>query len=320
MKISFFTALFLLAVAPQAGATTNPAVVLPGHIELERGPDGNTVILDAPEGLVVVDTGRHPEHARAILKHAETRGRPVVAMINTHWHLDHTTGNQDVAAKFPNAQIVTSPAVVGALDGFLARSRDAALKQLENAALPPDQRRRIERSLATIQNRSTLVPDIAVVKDGSHFLGGRRFELRLAANAVTQGDVWILVPDEDLAIVGDLVVAQMPFFDTGCEEGWVKALEAISAAKWERLVPGHGAEMDRAGFNRWHSAFIAFVDCAKSDRPTAECTAGWQRDALGFFSEQERESVAELGNYYVGEILRGPANEQMPYCRAKPVR
>jgi glyoxylase-like metal-dependent hydrolase (beta-lactamase superfamily II) len=320
MRISIFTAVLLLAVSAGAAGATNRAIVLPGHIELERGPDGNSVVLDAPGGLVVVDTGRHPEHARKILEHAADRGRPVVAVINTHWHLDHTTGNQDVAAKFPNAQIVASPAVVGALDGFLARSRDAALKQLQSAALPADERRRIERSLAAIQDRSTLMPDIAVVKDGEHFLGGRRFELRLAANAVTQGDVWILVPDEGLAIVGDLVVAQMPLFDTGCEEGWVKALGEISAAKWERLIPGHGADMDRAGFNRWHAAFLAFTDCAKSDRPAAECVAGWQRDASGFFSEQERQSVAELGNYYVSEILRGPANRRMPYCRAAPVK
>ena len=202
---------------------------------------------------------------------------------------------------------MTSPAVVGALDGFLARSRDAALKQLENADLPPDQRRRIARSLAHDAEPFDAGAGYCSRKGRVRiFSAGAGSSCALRQMLSTQGDVWILVPDEDLAIVGDLVVAQMPFFDTGCEEGWVKALEAISAAKWERLIPGHGAEMDRAGFNRWRSAFIAFVDCAKSDRPAVECTASWQRDASGFFSEQERESVAELGNYYVGEILRGP--------------
>jgi glyoxylase-like metal-dependent hydrolase (beta-lactamase superfamily II) len=320
MRASIVTALLCLAASSGQAAVFNPAVILPGHIELERGPDGNTVVLDAPDGLVIVDTGRHPEHVRAVLEHAADRNLPIVAVINTHWHLDHTTGNRDVASAFPDVQIVTSPAVIGALDGFLARSRDEALKQLRDTALPDAQRRGVERSLATIQDRSTLVPDVSVVKDGVHVIGGRQFQLHLAANAVTQGDVWILVADEDLVIAGDLVVAQMPFFDTGCEDGWIKALDAISAAKWARLVPGHGAIMDRADFNRWRSAFTAFVDCAKSARSAAECTTGWQRDAAGFFSEHERNNVTALGNYYISEVLRRPAKERVAYCRAPRIK
>ena len=37
----------------------------PGSFEAGRGPDGNTIIFDAPEGLVVVDTGRHVWHSDA---------------------------------------------------------------------------------------------------------------------------------------------------------------------------------------------------------------------------------------------------------------
>ena len=39
----------------------------------DRGPDGNTVIFVAPDGLVVVDTGRHPWHSDGILGFARDR-------------------------------------------------------------------------------------------------------------------------------------------------------------------------------------------------------------------------------------------------------
>jgi len=59
-----------------------------------RGPDGNTVVIDAPDGLIVIDTGRHTQHSDKILAFARERKRPIAAIINTHWHLDHSSGNR----------------------------------------------------------------------------------------------------------------------------------------------------------------------------------------------------------------------------------
>ena len=50
-----------------AGAiTAEPYHLIPGAVPLDSGPDGNTIVLDAPKGLIVFDTGRHPEHAQKI--------------------------------------------------------------------------------------------------------------------------------------------------------------------------------------------------------------------------------------------------------------
>ncbi len=81
-------------VAP--GVALLRGAILPG-----RGPDGNTIVFDAPEGLVVVDTGRHDWHSDAILALARERGRPIVAILNTHWHLDHSSGNGRIKAAYP---------------------------------------------------------------------------------------------------------------------------------------------------------------------------------------------------------------------------
>src|SRR5262245_63357641 len=101
-----------------AGVHLIPGGFLPG-----RGPDGNTIIFDAPDGLVVVDTGRHVWHSDAILAFARERARPISAIINTHWHLDHSSGNARLKAAFPNATIFVTTAIdrVLAPGGFLER-------------------------------------------------------------------------------------------------------------------------------------------------------------------------------------------------------
>src|SRR5262249_10852828 len=75
-----------------------------------KGPDGNSIFIDAPQGLILVDTGRHPEHAAALLAYARERGRPIAAIFNTHWHLDHSTGNTEIRAAFPDAPLYASNA------------------------------------------------------------------------------------------------------------------------------------------------------------------------------------------------------------------
>ena len=119
---------------------------------------------------------------------------------------------------------------------------------------------------------------------------------------------------EDLAVVGDLVVAPVPFFDTGCEEGWRAALADIAEAEWTTLIPGHGDPMSRADFARWRGAFESWLGCAASDRAASECAERWMNDAEGFYTAEEAAGVRMLAEAYVSQVLRVPASERMGYC------
>jgi phosphoribosyl 1,2-cyclic phosphodiesterase len=107
---STLTALTLLSLAGAAGAA-EPYHLIPGAVPLDSGPDGNTIVLDAPKGLIVFDTGRHPEHAQKILDYAKARHRPIAAIVNSHWHLDHTTGNWDIRQAYANNAAVSALAI-----------------------------------------------------------------------------------------------------------------------------------------------------------------------------------------------------------------
>jgi glyoxylase-like metal-dependent hydrolase (beta-lactamase superfamily II) len=139
--------------------------------------------------------------------------------------------------------------------------------------------------------------------------------VNLARYAATEGDVWLYDSQLRLVIAGDLVVAPVPFMDTACPEGWRDALDRIAATRFVTLIPGHGAPMDRAAFLAWRVAYNAFVDCGRSDRPRADCIAGWRRDAARFIPAGSEQIVERLAGYYIDSRLRSAPEERRRYCR-----
>ena len=107
---------------PQPQSIVPGVTLIPGGIRPNRQPDGNTVIFDAPAGLIVMDTGRHTWHRQAILDFAKARGKPIAAIINSHWHLDHVSGNPGLRTAYPGLRVYASSAIDAALTGFLAKS------------------------------------------------------------------------------------------------------------------------------------------------------------------------------------------------------
>src|SRR5690349_20810831 len=143
--------LILLAlVLVGASAAAEPYQLISGAVPLDSGPDGNTIVLDAPEGLIVFDSGRHPEHAQAIIDYAKSRHRPIAAIVNSHWHLDHTTGNWDIRRAYPRVNVYASNAIEGALATFLKKSRADTDKMLADPKTPAAVRDQLERGVAVI--------------------------------------------------------------------------------------------------------------------------------------------------------------------------
>ena len=313
------TALLSACIGPPANAESSPYHLITGSVPLDwRGPDGNSVFLDGPDGLILIDTGRHPAHSDKLLAYARERGKPIAAIVNTHWHLDHTTGNLDVRQAFPKAHVYSTTAIEGALLGFLGRGREQADERLADPKVPAEQKAQILRGRYRIDHPDTLRPTIPVTKSGGMTIAGRKLDVRVAPFAATEADLWLYVPDERLAIVGDLVVDIVPFMDTACPDGWKKALEEIAATPFVTLIPGHGEPMARTQFLQWKGAFDAFVDCGRSARPRQECVAVWKRDAAPFIGVDHSDYVTEAAGYYLNTRLRSSSEEQDKYC--KPLR
>lgn len=306
--------------AGSAASSVVAPLVIPGTFSPTIGPDGNTVVFEGPDGLVVVDAGRHPAHSRQILDHAAARGKPIVAIVNTHWHLDHATGNRDLKEAYPEATLYTTRAVEGALAGFLAAGASRTEEALANPDLAPEDRARMERGLRTIREPAPLIPDVAVETQTTLTLAGRALELNVTTRAVTESDVWIWDAATGALVAGDLVTLPAPLFDTGCPQGWLAALDAVAAKPFERLVPGHGFVMDRAEFDTYRTAFSNLMACA-ADNAGEVCAEGWLTDADALLTKAagsdygDRDYARLAVTYYVDQVIRNEA-QRARFCGA----
>lgn len=53
----------------------------------------NAVVLTSKDHTVLADTLMVPREARRFAKRFQRRGTEPLALVNTHWHTDHTAGN-----------------------------------------------------------------------------------------------------------------------------------------------------------------------------------------------------------------------------------
>lgn len=320
MRRAIVAAFFISAAcaAPSTGTAADEFHLVPGSVPMDKGPDGNSIFLDAREGLILIDSGRHPAHAEKLLAYASERGKPIAAIVNTHWHLDHTTGNTDIRQAYPQIRIYGTTAIEGALAGFLNRNRGQVDKMLADPETPEARKAELIRGRSVIDDPDRLRPTIPVTSSGTMRIAGRKLDIHVAPFAATEADLWIYDRKSRVAIVGDLVVDIVPFMDTACADGWRKALEEVAATPFVTLIPGHGAPMDRTAFLQWKAGFDSFVDCGQSTRPKEECVAGWKRDAAPFIDTAHASYVEEAAAYYIDTRLRSSREEQQKYC--KPLR
>jgi glyoxylase-like metal-dependent hydrolase (beta-lactamase superfamily II) len=300
--------------APQQAA---PGVwVIQGNMIANREPDGNSVIFEVPEGLVVMDTGRHEWHRQAVLELARSRQKPIVAIINSHWHLDHVSGNPTLRAAYPGLKVYASDAIDRALTGFLASSAKEAARYVNDPQIPKEMRADIRADVLTIQNGAALRPDVVIRTSGSMDLGGHEFHINLASNAATNGDVWLYDETSGVAALGDLVTLPAPFLDTACPDGWIAALAQVTTTPFALAIPGHGAPMAQAQFSLYRRSFESFIDCSRSARPAQECAANWASAVRSLLPQDpdELQRARKTAGYYI-DMLRANSGRSK-YCEA----
>ena len=303
--------------AAPAFATTPIApdtYLIEGALPADGQPDGNSVLIETPTGLIVFDTGRHPAHTQQIIEFATARTERVKAIINSHWHLDHIGGNLLLRDAYPDVHVYASPALRGALTNFLARYRSQLVELVAKSADDPSAQEPMRAEMALIDAGPKLGPNILVQQSGLRTIAGRDLQVRYERSAVTAGDVWAFDPETRVLLAGDLVTLPVPFFDTACPRRWRAALSRLAAVNFRVLVPGHGAPMDRAGLHVYRTAFKRLLHCADSEAPKGECIEGWLHDADALVREGDRDYARGALDYYLDQVLRGHDDRIAALC------
>src|ERR1700730_7207372 len=257
-----------------------------------RQLDGNSVIIVAPKGLIVFDTGRYKKHAQQLLDFAREQNRPIAAIINSHWHLDHVGGNPLLRAAFPDIPVYASSAIDAARKGFLADYRAQFLTNMAGSAKNPEAQESLRAEIALIDAGAALGPTEVVTKSAPLIIAGRALQLHLESHAVTAGDVWVFDPETRVLLAGDLVTLPAPFFESACPARWRASLTHLEKAPFDRLVPGHGAPMHKPEFTAYRRAFSNLLDCAAGNAGNNVCIDAWISDASVVLVDSKAASYA----------------------------
>jgi glyoxylase-like metal-dependent hydrolase (beta-lactamase superfamily II) len=290
--------------------------LLPGRFERGRQPDGNSLLLQGLGGLVIIDSGRHAEHTQVLINAVRERGQPLVAVLNTHWHLDHLGGNAMLREAWPALRAFGTPAVRDAVQRRMPASAADLEKMKADPQLDADTRRIVDIDLALYAQRGALAPDV-LIEGGAQPLAPAGRALRVGVeHGVSGGDLWVLDEASGTLAVGDFVTLPVPFFDTACPERWQRSLARLGALPFERVVPGHGPVMSRDDFHRYRGAFDRLLACAASDKAVAACTEGWAEDLGPLLQPGSQRVVQGMLKYYLEQRLRAPAEKTAADCAA----
>ncbi len=314
VRLVSMPALFYGACACAASLIAPGTFLIEGEATPNRQPDGNSIVIEAPRGLIVFDTGRHAEHAQQILDFARAEGRPIAAIINSHWHLDHVGGNLPLRAAFPDAAVYASDAIKAARTGFLADYRAQLLTEIANTAKNPGAQASMRAEVALIDAGDALYPTETITRSGPMSIAGLPLRVHMESHAVTAGDVWIFDPRTRVLLAGDLVTLPAPFFESACPARWQASLMHLEKTPFDRLVPGHGAPMKRQQFTVYRKAFSNLLACAAGNAKKTECIEGWIGDAASLIGSKDASYARTLIDYYLENYLRNPSERIRNFC------
>lgn len=274
-------------VTPGVWLIAKPAVTDPPF-------EGNTVVIEQAEGLVVVDAGGSPASGRAIV--AEIRKlstKPVTWLVYTHYHGDHNLGAGALKAAWPGLTIVSTQRTRENMTGppmayvtTYAKSYGDmaafAVKQADDNALPTGLRdgwRRVaEAGPAMVEAYAGMqvYPADETFTDRFTIADAQApVEIAYLGRANTDGDAVVWLPKQRVLAAGDILVAPIPYAAHTFPGDWVAALGRVRAYDFAYLIPGHGAvQTDRTYLDKVRATLEAVraqvAPLAKADVPLAE--------------------------------------------------
>jgi len=277
------TILFTVLAAAAATAQVNPDEVeikthevIAGKIYMLEGQGGNLGVSIGEDGVFLIDDQYAPltEKIRAAI--AKLSDKPVRFVLNTHWHGDHTGGNENLGK---------AGALIVAHDNVRVRMSSEQFIAAFNSKSPPSPK--VALPVVTFNDAVTF------------HLNGDEIHAFHVSPAHTDGDSIVHFRKANVFHMGDVFFNTFyPFIDTGSGgsiDGMIAAVERALPLLDEttKLIPGHGPLGDKASLTAFlemlrgvRAAIAPLVTAGKSveevvaAKPTAPFDEKWGQGFL----------------------------------------
>ena len=211
------------------------------NLTVISGAGGNVVVVNAPDGVVMVNGGL-AERSPELLKKVDevSGGKRVHALFNTDWHRDHTGSNESLGKS--GTEIIAHENTRQYLGNRIHVDwQDRTYKPMPSYALP-------KHGLYTT---------------GKMTIGNERVEYGHLGQAHTDGDIYVFFPNSNVLVAGDALTVDaypIPDYVSG---GWIGGFVAAVKTMIDvtnadtRVVPGTGPVQTRADLQAEHDMLAA---------------------------------------------------------------
>jgi glyoxylase-like metal-dependent hydrolase (beta-lactamase superfamily II) len=208
-----------------------------------EGAGGNLGLSIGEDAVFLIDDQYAPLSEKITAAIAKLTSKPVKFLVNTHWHFDHTGGNENFAR---------AGAIVVAHENVRHR-------------LSSDQFIEFFKMSEKAQPKGAL-PVVTFAGSVTFHLNGDEMRVLHVPRAHTDGDAMVHFVNSDVLHTGDVFWNGIfPFIDTasgGTIDGTIAACDrALAIAKDStRIIPGHGPLSDKAGLKAYRDMLVVVAD------------------------------------------------------------
>ena len=232
----------------------------------------NAAIIEGDSDVLVVDSHVSPGGAWALREELKAiTPKPIRWVVNSHYHFDHSHGNQIygpeveiIGHDYTRAQMVAGKSQDSPAREFFVGGVPNAIKSLESrlgAAKTPEERTQIETQLAIQRNHlegtnavRPTPPTMTLSRTMTLHRGRREIRLLFLGRGHTAGDVVVYLPKERVVATGDLLIEGPSYMGDAYFTEWIETIETLKQVDFDTVLPGHGRAFNgKAKLDHWQA-------------------------------------------------------------------
>jgi len=240
-------------------------------IYMLKGSGGNVGLLTGPDGAFLIDDQFAPLSEKILAAVRSLTPEPLRFVVNTHWHGDHTGGNENM----------------GEAGAFLV-AHENVRRRMATGTFMKAFNRQVEPAPAGA------LPVVTFSDAVSFHWNGETIEVVHVQPAHTDGDSVVYFGNANVIHSGDLFFnGTYPYIDTGAGGNLVGMIQGVEQILERcdgktRIIPGHGPLATREDLERYHRMLTSVReriepmvragrsrDEAIAAKPTADFDADW---------------------------------------------
>lgn len=253
------------------------------HIYMLQGAGGNIGVSTGEDGVFMIDDQFAPLSDKIMTAIKTVSDEPVKFLVNTHFHGDHSGGNENFEAA-----------------GALIVAQDNVRKRLS-------------------ENKKTGLPVITFSEDATFYQNGDDIFLTHVHNAHTDGDALVYFAQSNVLHTGDTFFnGRFPYIDInrgGSIQGDLEAAQKglMLINNKTKIIPGHGALATRDDYKKYKNmleSVVKEVSKAISMGKSEDEVAAMESITSSFYTDQETAN----------DFISGPKFRKTAYQSLKTVK